>query len=249
MSGHSKWAQIKRQKGVADVRRGALFTKLSREITIAARQGGGDPDMNFRLRLAVQKARENNMPADNIKRAIDRATGGGDGGTIEEITYEAYGPHGVAILIEAMTDNRNRTVAEVRSTLTRAGGSLGESGSVGWQFENRGLILVNAEGKDSDEIELAAIDAGAQDVQAGDGAVEIATDPADLESVRKALLDAGYEITSAELAMQPKASISLEPEDAGSVLRLLDKLEDLDDVQRVYSNADFPEEVLAAYSA
>src|SRR5581483_10080074 len=154
MAGHSKWAQIKRQKGVADVRRGALFTKLSREITIAARQGGGDPDMNFRLRLAVQKARENNMPADNIKRAIDRATGGGDGGSIEEITYEAYGPHGVAILIEAMTDNRNRTVAEIRSALTRAGGSLGETGSVGWQFESRGLIVVNSEGKDSDEIEL-----------------------------------------------------------------------------------------------
>jgi YebC/PmpR family DNA-binding regulatory protein len=205
--------------------------------------------MNFRLRLAVQKARENNMPADNIKRAIERATGGGDGGTIDEVTYEAYGPHGVAILIEAMTDNRNRTVAEIRSALTRAGGSLGESGSVGWQFQNRGLIVVSTEGKDSDEIELAAIDAGAQDVQAGDGAVEITTEPSDLEAVRKALLDAGYEIVSAELSMQPTAAITLNPEDAGSVLRLLDKLEDLDDVQKVYSNADFPEEALAAYSA
>lgn len=249
MAGHSKWAQIKRQKGVADARRGALFTKLSREITVAARQGGGDPDMNFRLRLAVQKAREANMPAENIKRAIERATGGGEGTALDEVTYEAYGPHGVAILVEALTDNRNRTVAEIRSVLTRGGGSLGETGSVAWQFESRGVVSVKTNNRDVEEIELAAIDAGAEDVDVVGDTVEVYTAPADLEAVRKALLDAGYEVASAELIMRPKATINLEPEDAGAVLRLLDRLEELDDVQRVYSNAEFPEEVLAAYTA
>ncbi len=249
MSGHSKWAQIKRQKGVADVRRGALFTKLSREITVAARQGGGDPDMNFRLRLAVQKARENNMPADNIERAIKRATGGGDSAELQEITYEGYGPGGVAILVDALTDNRNRTVAEVRSVFTRAGGSLGESGSVAWQFESRGVVTVNAAGRDPEEIELAAIDAGAQDVESEHETVEVYTAPGDLENVRRALLDAGCEVTSAELSMVATAPLSVAGDQAGQVLRLLDKLEELDDVQRVYSNAEFPDEVLAAYSA
>lgn len=249
MSGHSKWAQIKRQKGVTDVRRGALFTKLSREITVAAKQGTPDPEMNFRLRLAVQKAREANMPADNIERAIKRAAGSGEGGDLLEITYEGYGPHGVAILVEALTDNRNRTVAEVRSVFTRAGGSLGESGSVAWQFDNRGLILVNAAGRGPEEITLAAIDAGAEDFSVEDGTVEISTTPAALEAVRSALIDAGYDVTSAELTMAPKTPLHLEGGDAEQVLRMLDKLEDLDDVQHVYSNGEFPDEVLAAYSA
>jgi YebC/PmpR family DNA-binding regulatory protein len=249
MSGHSKWAQIKRQKGVADVRRGALFTKLSREITVAAKQGGGDPDMNFRLRLAVQKARDNNMPADNIERAIKKATGGGEGVELHEVTYEGYGPNGVAILVEALTDNRNRTVAEIRSVLTRGGGSLGESGSVAWQFESRGVITVETNGRDAEEIELAAIDAGAQDIEASDDTVEVYTAPGDLESVRKSLLDAGLGVASAELTMAPTTPINLEPSDAGQILKLLDRLEDLDDVQRVYSNAEFPEAALAAYSA
>lgn len=249
MSGHSKWSQIKRQKGVADVRRGALFTKLSREISVAAKQGGGDLDMNFRLRLAVQKAREANMPADNIERAIKRATGGGDGAELHEISYEGYGPNGVAILVEALTDNRNRTVAEVRSVFTRGGGSLGESGSVAWQFDNRGIVTVKADGRDPEEITLTAIDAGAEDFDVTDDGIEISTDPARLEAVRKALLDAGYEVSSAELAMLPKTPIHIEGQDAVQVLKLLDRLEDLDDVQRVYSNAEFPDDVLAAYSA
>lgn len=250
MSGHSKWAQIKRQKGVTDVRRGAIFTKLSREITVAAKQGGGgDPDTNFRLRLAVQKARENNMPADNIERAIKRATGGGDGAELQEITYEGYGPNGIAILVEALTDNRNRTVAEVRSAFTRGGGSLGEAGSVAWQFENRGVVTVEAGGHDPEEITLAAIDAGAEDVEEHDGTVEILTAPASLEAVRKALLDAGYEVSSAELSMTPSTPISLDASVSAQVLKLLERLEDLDDVQRVYSNADFAEEAIAAYSA
>jgi YebC/PmpR family DNA-binding regulatory protein len=205
--------------------------------------------MNFRLRLAVQKAREANMPADNIKRAIDRSTGGGDSAALEEITYEAYGPHGVAILVDALTDNRNRTVAEVRSVLTRAGGSLGETGSVAWQFENRGVLSVKIDGRDAEAIELAAIDAGAEDVEASDDSVEVYTAPADLEAVRKALIDTGYEVASAELTMSAKTPLELAVDDAGAVLRLLDRLEELDDVQRVYSNAEFPEEALAAYSA
>lgn len=249
MAGHSKWAQIKRQKGVTDVRRGALFTKLSREITISAKQGGGDPDMNFRLRLAVQKARENNMPADNIERAIKRASGGGDANELQEITYEGYGPHGVAILLEAATDNRNRTAGEVRSVFTRGGGSLGETGSVGWQFDRRGVIVVNAAGKDPEEVSLAAIDAGAEDVEVDGDGVQVSTDPSDLEPVRKALIDAGFEVTSAELSMAPKTPLRLDGDQAAQVLRLLDRLEDLDDVQNVYSNADFAEEALAAFSS
>ena len=249
MSGHSKWAQIKRQKGVTDVRRGALFTKLSREISVAARQGGGDPDMNFRLRLVVQKAREANMPADNIDRAIKRATGGLDGQELVEVTYEGYGPAGVAIMINTLTDNRNRTVAELRSALTRAGGNLGESGSVAWQFDNRGLVSVKAGGADPDEVTLTAIDAGAADFTIGDETIDIFTEPDDLEAVRKALLDAGYEVMSAELALVPKIPVRLEGGDATSVLKLLDRLEDIDDVQEVFSNADFPDDVLAAFSA
>ena len=246
MAGHSKWAQIKRQKGVTDARRGALFTKLSKEITVAAKQGGGDPDMNFRLRLAVQKARESNMPADNIKRAIDRATGGGDGSELLEITYEGYGPHGVAILVETATDNRNRTVGEVRSTFTRGGGSLGESGSVAWQFDARGVVVVNAKGKDPDEISLLAIDSGADDVSVDGETVEITTELTSLEDVRKAMLDAGYEVTSAELTMIAKTPLQLEPSQAEQVLKLMERLEDLDDVQAVHSNVELSDELLAA---
>jgi YebC/PmpR family DNA-binding regulatory protein len=248
MSGHSKWSQIKRQKGAADQKRGALFTKLAREITIAAKQGGGDPDANFRLRLAVQKARENNMPADNIQRAIARATGGGDGADLQEITYEGYGPGGVAILVQAQTDNRNRTVGEVRSAFSRAGGNLGEAGSVAWQFENRGVIAVSTANKSADEIADVAIDAGAEDFLVEDGVVEVYTAPADLEHVRQALLDAGLEIISAELLYVAKTPVALEPREAEQVLRLMEKLEDLDDVQRVYSNAEFSDEAIAALS-
>jgi YebC/PmpR family DNA-binding regulatory protein len=248
MAGHSKWAQIKRQKGVTDQRRGTLFTKLSREITIAAKQGGPDPDGNFRLRLAVQKARDNNMPADNIKRAIDRAGGGGDAADLPEIVYKGYGPGGIAIMIEVATDNRNRTVGELRSTLTRAGGSLGESGSVAWQFESRGVISVSRAGKSEDEVAEAAIEAGAEDFAIDDEAVTVFTAPTELESVRTALIAAGLDISSAELSLEPKTPIALDTKDADQVLRLLEKIEDLDDVQKVYSNADFSDEALAAYA-
>jgi YebC/PmpR family DNA-binding regulatory protein len=247
MSGHSKWAQIKRQKGANDAKRGQLFTKLGREIMTAARQGGGDPDANFRLRLAIQKARENNMPADNIKRAIEKGTGGGEGGSLDEITYEGYGPGGTAILIEALTDNRNRTVSEVRNVFTRAGGSLGESGSVAWQFDSRGLLTVDTDGADADELSLLAIDVGADDVNVYDGAVEIVTAPDALDRVRRALEEQKIAVASAELTMIPKVRVPLGEKESLQTLKIIDKLEELDDVQRVHTNADIPEEFLEHY--
>jgi YebC/PmpR family DNA-binding regulatory protein len=246
MSGHSKWSTIKRQKGTNDAKRGALFTKVSREISVAARQGGGDPDANYRLRLAIEKARAVNMPADNIKRTIDKATGGGDADQFEEIVYEGYGPGGVAVLVEAATDNRNRTAAEVRSIFTKAGGQLAGSGAVAWQFEPRGLIAVAPDGHDADEVALAAIDAGADDVDTDDPeAIEIFTSPADLERVRKALADAGVAIDSAESTMIAKQTVELDSAKARQALRLVEQLEDLDDVQRVTANFDIPEDVFA----
>lgn len=247
MSGHSKWSQIKRQKGVNDARRGALFTKFSREIILAAREGGGDPAGNFKLRLAVQRAKAANMPNDNIERAIAKGTGAGSEVQLEEITYEGYGPGGTAILVSVLTDNRNRTVAEIRHRFTRAGGNLGETGSVGWQFDAKGVITVPVDGKDPDEIALQAIDAGADDVQVQGDAVEVQTDPAALEAVRKALEASGLPIENADFAMVPKATIELEEKTAHAALRLLEALEDLEDVQRVYSNADFSDEVLASF--
>src|SRR6188474_3012901 len=211
MSGHSKWSTIKRQKGVTDAKRGALFTKVAREISVAARQGGGDPDANYRLRLAVEKARAVNMPSDNIKRTIEKATGGGDGDQFEEIVYEGYGPGGVAILVEAATDNRNRTAAEVRSMFTKTGGQLAGSGAVAWQFEPRGLIAVARDGVDPDEVALAAIDAGAEDVDTDDSeTIEIYTSPGDLERVRAALDAAGVAVDSAENTMVAKQSVELD---------------------------------------
>ncbi len=249
MSGHSKWSTIKRQKGVADAQRGQLFTRLSKEIIIAAKQGGPDPNANFRLRMAVQKARENNMPADNIERAIKRATGGAEGAEIVEITYEGYGPSGTAVLVEAATDNRNRMVAEVRNVFTRAGGSLGESGSVAWNFDSRGLISVVPNGQDPDEVALYAIDAGAEDVQVGDDTIEVYTAPADLERVKKALEDRQLKVESAEAARVPKTTVQLDEKSAIQMLRLVEKLEALDDVQKVYFNAEFSDDVLASYTS
>lgn len=247
MSGHSKWSTIKRQKGAADAKRGALFTKLSREIILAARQGGGDPAANFKLRLAIQRAKAQNVPNDNIERAIAKATGAGSDEQLDEITYEGYGPGGIAILVSALTDNRNRTVAEVRHRFSRAGGNLGETGSVGWQFEAKGVITVPLNGRDADEIALQAIDAGADDVQVQGESIEVQTEPASLESVRKALESAGLEIENADFAMVPRATVDLDEKAAHQALRLLDSLEDLEDVQRVYSNADFSDEVLSSF--
>lgn len=247
MAGHSKWAQIKRKKGVADAKRGALFTKLAREIAIAARAGGPDPATNFKLRLAVQRAKAANMPNDNIDRAIQKATGSGDNENLEEFTYEGYGPGGTAILVSVVTDNRNRTVAEVRHQFTRAGGSLGEAGSVAWQFDPKGIITIPIDNRDPDDIALLAIDAGAEDVQVQDGTVEVQVDPSSFEDVRRTLEDQGIEVENADFAMVPKTTIELDEKTAVQALRLLDALEELEDVQRVYSNADFSEEVLAAY--
>jgi YebC/PmpR family DNA-binding regulatory protein len=247
MSGHSKWSTIKRQKGANDAKRGAMFTKVAREIAVAARAGGGDPDANYRLRLAMDKARSINMPADNIKRAIDKATGGGEGEQFEEIVYEGYGPGGVAVLVEAATDNRNRTAAEVRSIFTKTGGQLAGSGAVAWQFEPRGLITINRDGTvDADEVALAAIDAGAEDVDTDDDeAIEIYTDPTSLETIRRALEGAGVPVESAESAMVAKNTVELDSAKARQALRLVELLEDLDDVQRVTANVDIPEELLA----
>ncbi|MBN1162031.1 MAG: YebC/PmpR family DNA-binding transcriptional regulator [Dehalococcoidales bacterium] len=249
MSGHSKWSKIKHQKGADDVKRGNLFTKLTREIIVAAKDGGGDPATNFRLRLAIQKARDSNMPMDNIDRAIKKGTGDLEAGSLTEITLEGYGPSGTAILVSALSDNRNRTIQEVRSTFTRHGGSLGESGCVSWIFESRGVININAENVDADELALAAIDAGAEDVQVESGFVEVITKPDALEKVRAALEKQKVKIESSELQMVPKTLVKLDDKAAMQALKLLEKLEEIDDVQNVYSNADIPDSVLEAMQA
>jgi YebC/PmpR family DNA-binding regulatory protein len=249
MSGHSKWSSIKHQKGVADARRGQLFTKLTREIIVAVRQGGSDPETNYRLRLAVQKARDNNMPMDNIERAIKRGSGDTEGGSLVEMVLEGYGPSGAAILVEALTDNRNRTLQEVRSLFTRHGGNMGEGGSVAWLFDQKGVIRVDTGDLDSEELALQAIDAGAEDVNMEDSQIEIYTSLEMLETVRKALEQNDIPIASAELSMIPKTMIQLEDKPALQTLKLLDKLEELDEVQHVSSNVDFTEAVLAEYQS
>lgn len=249
MAGHSKWKQIKRQKAVVDAKRGAQFTKLGREITMAAKAGGGDPDGNPRLRLAILKAKEGNMPNDIIERAINKAVGEADANALDEIVYEGYGPGGTAVMVEAVTDNRNRTVAEVRNVFNRSGGNLGEAGSVAWQFNTRGVVSLTLDnGADPEEVALMAIDAGAEDFEVENESLSIYTKVEDLMAVHRALTDLGHEPDSAEIDRVPTATVPLDEKDAVQTLRLLEKLEDLDDVQKVYSNADFPEEVLAAYS-
>lgn len=248
MSGHSKWATIKRAKGAADAKRGQLFTKLAREITVAARSGLPDPESNFRLRIAVQKARAENMPKENIDRAIERASGGAGGENYEEVYYEGFGPGGTALMIQCMTDNRNRTVGEVRALLTRAGGSLGENGSVSWMFDSVGRIVVIPGATDPDEIALVAIDAGALDVSVEDELIEVFSDLSELHVVMQKLQDAGITVESAEPAMKPKTMMEPDSESAVKAIRLLEKLDDLDDVQQVYSNLDISDEVLAQVS-
>jgi YebC/PmpR family DNA-binding regulatory protein len=249
MSGHSKWSSIKHKKGAADARRGKLFTKLARAITVAARDGGGNIDANPALGLAVQKARDASMPKDNIQRAVDRGTGeGGDAAAIESALYEGYGPGGAAILVDALTDNRNRTGAEIRHAFERHGGSLGEPGSVSWQFEKRGVILVDGERYDEDAL-MPAIDAGAEDVSEDGDLLKITTGASNLAAVRSALEDAGVEVQSAELSMEPKSTIQVGESDAPALLRLMDALEDQDDVDSVHANFDVPEEVLERAAA
>jgi YebC/PmpR family DNA-binding regulatory protein len=249
MSGHSKWASIKHQKGVTDAKRGQLFTKLTRELIIAAREGGGNPEMNFRLRLSVQKARDANMPMDNIERAIKKGTGELEGGSLSEVVLEGYGPSGTAILVNALTDNRNRTIQEVRSAFTRHGSSLGESGCVSWLFDSKGVITINADNIDADELALAAIDAGAEDVKVESGYVEVYTLPEDLEKVRAALEANQVEIESSELLMVPKNLIKLDDKAALQALKLMDRLEEIDDVQNVFSNADIPDAVVEEFQS
>jgi YebC/PmpR family DNA-binding regulatory protein len=247
MSGHSKWSKIKRQKGVVDAKRGQLFTKLAREISVAVRQGGADTEANFKLRLIMQKARDNNMPLENIDRAIKRASGGTDGAALSEVTYEGYGPGGSAILAQALTDNKNRTLSEVRNILSRGGGNLGESGSVTWLFESRGVIIIDGTKENAEEVALFAIDAGAEDVKIEGTSLEVNTKPQDLEAVRKALELKKVPISSSELSMVPKTMVKLDEKSALQALRLLDKLEELDEVQHVYTNADFPDDVVGKY--
>jgi len=250
MAGHSKWAQIKRQKAANDAKRGQLYTKLGRELTVAAREGGGDPEANFRLRLAIQRAKDANMPMETIERAIKRGTGElADAAELQEISYEGYGPGGVALLIEALTDNRNRTVAEIRNVMTRAGASLGESGSVAWMFDSRGQIIIALNGKDPDQAILDAADAGAEDAQEEENTLVVLTQPEALEGVRRNLEQRGYVIESAELVLIPKAPVTLDPEKALQAMRLIERLEDLDDVQKVYTNLEITEEVMAAYAS
>ncbi|MHB1295421.1 MAG: YebC/PmpR family DNA-binding transcriptional regulator [Anaerolineae bacterium] len=250
MSGHSKWATIKRSKGAADAKRGQLFTKIGRELVIAAREGGGDPDANFKLRLVLDKAKRANMPKDNIDRAIKRGAGDAKGGEeLQEVFYEGYGPHGTAIIVQGLSDNRNRTVSEVRHTFTRAGGNLGSDGSVAWMFSRKGYISVDPGNKDPDEIVLAAIDAGAEDVEAGDGLVEVYTSLEDFKTVQQALAQAGYEITTAQLSWVPQTTMALSEKETFQTMKLLEALEDLEDVQEVFSNLDISDEMMAKYES
>ena len=246
MSGHSKWSQIKRKKGITDVKRGQLFTKLARELTSASRENGPDPAGNIRLRLAIQRARDNNMPMDNIERAVKRGSGEGQSqDAYFEVTYEGYSAGGAAVLVEAMTDNRNRAVSDIRRVFSRNGGNMGETGCVAWQFESKGVITGGAPDGKAEEVALAAIDAGADDVKTDDDGFEVYTAPEGLEAVRQALESFGANIVSSELQMVAKSTTSLDPGAAHQTLRLLDLLEELDDVQKVHTNAEFPDEVLA----
>ena len=248
MSGHSKWSTIKHGKAVTDARRGKLFTKLAKEIIVAVRESGPSPDTNFQLRLAVQRARDSNMPMDNVDRAIKRGSGeGSEKDRMEEATYEGYGPGGTAILLLALTDNRNRTVSDVRSTFSKAGGSLAEAGAVTWQFEQTGVIVVDAPPDEAEELALVAIDAGASDFESFDGTMHVYSSVQDLETIRKTLAEREASIASSEISMLPKNTIPLDEKNAKQALRLLDRLEELDDIQKVFSNADFPDSVLEEY--
>lgn len=247
MSGHSKWSTIKRKKGALDAKRGKVFTRLGRDITLAAREGGGNPEANTRLRLAIAKARAANMPKENIDRAIARGAGGGDDGIVmEEMTYEGYAPHGVAILIDVLTDNKNRTLSQIRATFTRANGNMAEAGAVSWQFDRKGYIEVAAEGVDPDELLLAAADAGADDVIPGDETIAVYTSREALASVEHQLVEAGYNVTDSSLTWVAKNEIELAPDEAMQVMGLLEKLEELDDVQNVASTLNITDELAKA---
>ncbi len=244
MAGHSKWANIKHRKGAQDAKRGKVFTKLIREIVTAARLGGGDPDMNPRLRLVLDKSRAANMPKDTIERAVLRGTGGGDEDNFEEVVYEGYGPGGTAVLVEGLTDNRNRTVGEVRHVFSKGNGNMGDPGCVSYLFEKRGLLVFEFADLDADALMEVALEGGADDVREADDGLTVVTSPSDFDAVRAALGDAGFEPASAEISLEPATTVSLSGEDAEKMLRLVDALEDLDDVQDVHANFDIPDDVL-----
>ena len=248
MSGHSKWSSIKHKKGAADARRGKLFSKLARAIIVAAKEGGGDPANNLALANAIEKARSYSMPKDNIDRAIAKGTGeGAEAADFETVVYEGYGPEGVAVIVEALTDNRNRTASDVRHLFTKHGGNLGATGAVAWQFERRGIVVVPAEGTDEEELLFAAADGGADDVEQDGDVFQVTSAPEHLSAVREAIEGAGFTVDSAELMMVPKTTVSVDDEaKARQVMRLIDALEDNDDVQDVYANFDIPEQVLEA---
>lgn len=245
MSGHSKWANIKHKKGKADAARGKITTKIGREITIAVQMGGPDPTGNMRLKLALSKAKANNIPKDNIQRAIKKGQGAAEGGNYEEITYEGYGPAGVAVMVSALTNNRNRTAADVRHVFSKSGGNMGETGCVNWMFKRKGVFSIDAEeneGLTEDDLMMIALDAGAEDVKSEEGAFEIITQPEDFDAVEKALSDNNVEVAMAEITMIPDTMAELDEEGVAKVQKMLDLLDDLDDVQDVYTNADLPED-------
>ncbi|HEY8466497.1 MAG TPA: YebC/PmpR family DNA-binding transcriptional regulator [Solirubrobacterales bacterium] len=249
MAGHSKWASIKHKKAATDAKRGQLFTKLARAITVAARDGGGDPSANYTLAAAIEKAKSYSMPKENIQRAIERGTGGGEAGAIEHVVYEGYGPGGAAVLVDALTDNRNRTGAEMRHTFDRNGGSLGEPGSVAWQFEKKGVVLVDGSRYGEDDV-IAAIDAGADDVVEDGDSLKITCEPSVLSEVRSALEESGVEIESAEITMEPKTTVQVtDPNEARRLMKLIEALDDHDDVDTVHANFDIPAELLEEAAA
>jgi YebC/PmpR family DNA-binding regulatory protein len=250
MSGHSKWSTIKRKKGAADAKRGAVFTRLGRELAIAAREGGPDPDSNFKLRLVVDKAKANNMPKENIERAIRRGAGlDKDAAAYEDVMYEGYGAHGVAMMVQVLTDNRNRAVADVRRAFSRHGGNMAEAGAVAWGFEQRGYISFDRQARSEDDVLELTIEAGADDVEMSEEDVEVYTEPHDLHTVAQALQKAGVTLTETALIMKPKTLVNLDPKESVSVMGLMDALEELDDVQQVYSNLDISDEALVQYEA
>ena len=249
MSGHSRWAQIKRKKGKTDVQRGKLFSKILREITVAAKSGGGDPKANMRLKAAIESAKEANMPQDNIKRAVQKGTGELPGESYEEISYEGYAPGGVAVLVQVLTDNRNRTGPEIRHVFEKFGGNMGSSGAVAWMFERQGIIQVDASKIDEDDLLGKALDAGATDMRRAEKAFEIITAPAEMDAVRDALNRARVPVLEGQVNFVPQSTVRVEGKDATSVVRLIEALEELDDVQSVYANYDIPDEVLEAISA
>jgi YebC/PmpR family DNA-binding regulatory protein len=249
MSGHSKWSTIKRKKGAEDAKRGKIFTKIGRELAVAAREGGADPTTNFKLRLVIEKAKQANMPKDNIERSIRRGAGLEKGATLEQVVYEGYGPGGTALMVQALTDNRNRAVADIRRAFSRHGGNLGESGCVAWMFEQKGYITIPLNGHDPDELFDVAVEAGAEDVVIGEDTVEIFADVPDFQSVQESLSGASIEMDAAELALIPTTTVALEPEKGIKVMGLVDSLEELDDVEKVYTNLTITDEMFEMYAS